>query len=66
VSGIGAARETYVDHVGGRRAMTKDEADLKVCMNAGDEAGTSLFDECGYGSPVGGQASQFARSSIHH
>lgn len=46
--------------------MTKDEADLKVCMNAGDEAGTSLFDECGYGSPVGGQASQFARSSIHH
>ena len=46
--------------------MTKDDADLRVCMIAGEDGGTSALDECGYGSPVGGQASQDARSLIHH
>ena len=43
--GIGRASETKVDHVGGRRAMTKEEADLIVCMIAGDEAGISVIEE---------------------
>jgi len=36
-----------VDHVGGRRAMTNEDADLMVCMIAGEEAGISALDEWG-------------------
>jgi len=36
-----------VDHVGGRSAITKDEADLIECIIAGEDAGISLFEECG-------------------
>ena len=43
--GIGRVSERKVDHVGGRSAMTREEADWMVCIIAGDEAGISVMEE---------------------